>query len=96
MTKMEATQAVKTLKNYINGEWQAPSSDRVEDVINPATGEVIGKIAFSTKEDTERAIDAARQAFDSGVWADATTHERAAVLLKIADLIEAEAEELAI
>jgi len=95
MTKMEATQAVKTLKNYINGEWQAPSSDRVEDVINPATGEVIGKIAFSTKEDTERAIDAARQAFDSGVWADATTHERAAVLLKIADLIEAEAEELA-
>ncbi|AMA63299.1 aldehyde dehydrogenase family protein [Kurthia gibsonii] len=92
---MEATQAVKTLKNYINGEWQKPSSNHVEDVINPATGEVIGKIPFSTKEDTERAIQAARQAFESGIWSEKTTHERAAVLLKIADLIEAEADELA-
>lgn len=92
---MEATKAVKTLQNYINGEWQETASQQLEDVINPATGEVIGKVPFSTKEDTERAIQAARDAFESGVWSDLTPQQRAKVLLKVADLIDAEAETLA-
>lgn len=92
---MEATKAVKTLKNYINGEWKDSSSNKVEEVINPATGEIIGKVPFSTKEETELAIQAARDAFESGVWSGLTTHERAAVLLKAADLIEADTEALA-
>lgn len=92
---MEATKAVKTLQNYINGEWQDTASQQLEDVINPATGEVIGKVPFSTKEDTERAIQAARDAFESGVWSDLTPQQRAKVLLKVADLIDAEAETLA-
>lgn len=92
---MEATKAVKTLQNYINGEWQDTASQQLEDVINPSTGEVIGKVPFSTKEDTERAIQAARDAFESGVWSDLTPQQRAKVLLKVADLIDAEAETLA-
>ncbi|MET3291214.1 UNVERIFIED_CONTAM: betaine-aldehyde dehydrogenase [Brevibacillus sp. OAP136] len=82
------------LKMYVNGEWQQAQSGKTRDVVNPATGEVIAKAAEGDVEDAKRAIAAAKEAFDSGVWSELPGAERARVLFKIADLIEARHEEL--
>lgn len=97
MLETQNTQAVKTLdlKMYINGEWTNSSDNKTREVINPATGEVIAQAAEGTVADTRAAIAAAKEAFESGVWSDLPTVERAAYLLKIADKIDEKAEELA-
>lgn len=94
---LETKNAVKTLdlKMYINGEWTNSSDNKTREVINPATGEVIAHAAEGTVEDAQKAIAAAKEAFESGVWSDLPTVERAAYLLKIADKIDEKAEELA-
>ena len=51
-------------RNYINGEWVESSATSLHDIINPATEESIGKIAFGTAEDVDRAVAAARDAFE--------------------------------
>lgn len=86
---------VKEILNYINGEWVKPDSNQENVVINPANQEVIGKGFLSTKEQTISAIKITRDNFESGVWADKSTRERAEVLLEIADKIDARKEELA-
>ena len=57
---------VKTVKNYINGEWVEASTNETKEVFNPATGEVIAHVPISTKEDVDRAVQAAKEAFASG------------------------------
>ena len=91
----ETKEKVSTLQNYVNGEWRMSTSTDIEAVINPANQEVIGYVQHSTKEETEEAIKIAKAAFDSGVWSNKTTHERAAVLLEIANKLEERADELA-
>lgn len=86
---------VKEIKNYINGEWVQPDSGKEHIVLNPANQEVIGKGFHSSKEQTEAAIKVAKENFESGIWADKSPSERSAVLLEIADKIDARAEELA-
>lgn len=86
---------VKEILNYINGEWVKPDSNKENIVINPANQEVIGKGFLSTKEQTISAIKITRDNFESGVWADKSSRERAEVLLEIADKIDARKEELA-
>lgn len=86
---------VKELLNYINGEWVQPDSGKENIVLNPANQEVIGKGFHSSKAQTEAAIKVAKENFDSGVWADLSTRERADVLFEIADKIDERAEELA-
>ncbi|MBY0000274.1 aldehyde dehydrogenase family protein [Priestia aryabhattai] len=87
--------AVKTLalNMYINGEWRKAEKQR--PTINPATGEVIGYAAEGSAEDMKAAIEAAREAFDSGIWSETFASERAAILFKIADKLEEAKEELA-
>jgi betaine-aldehyde dehydrogenase len=80
------------LKNFIDGETVDPADGQTEDVINPATGEVIAEAPLSTKEDVDRAVAAAKKAFES--WGVTTPAERATALLAIADLIERKAEEI--
>ncbi|MFL5908530.1 MAG: gamma-aminobutyraldehyde dehydrogenase [Solirubrobacterales bacterium] len=77
----------------IGGKFVAPESGKRENVINPATGEVIAKAPLSGKRDVDAAVKAARQAFDG--WANTTPGERSLALLKIADGIESRAEEIA-
>lgn len=84
-----------TFLMYIDGEWIPSSSGRTQELYNPATGEVIGAIVVGSIEDAERAIRAARRAFDKDGWADSTAQERARLLFKLADEIEAIAPELA-
>lgn len=85
---------VKELKNYVNGQWVLSSNSDVNKVINPATQEVIATSPRATIEETEAAIQVARDAFESGVWSELTAHERSDYLYKIADKIDERFEEL--
>ena len=81
--------------SYFGGQWQECHGDAVESV-NPATGQVIGSIISATKEDVERAVDAARDAFDNGPWThEISDHDRAEIMRKLAALTREHTEELA-
>jgi len=88
-----ATVTGTKLQNFINGEFVDPADGGSEEVLNPATGEAIAEAPLSSAEDVDRAVAAARKAFEG--WSTATPAERSAALLKIADAIEEHAEELA-
>ena len=83
----------QTLRNFIDGEFVAAVEGETEPIINPADGEVIGSAPLSSPEDVDRAVRAARRAFDG--WSTTTPGERALALLKLADAIEEHADELA-
>jgi aldehyde dehydrogenase (NAD+) len=78
---------------YIDGKWLESSDGRLVDVVNPLTEEVIGRAALAGPSDMDRAVQAARTAFDAGPWASSTVHERAAVMTRAAQLIAARADE---
>ena len=61
---------------YINGEWAAPRDGRLVEVINPVTEEPIARAALGGPADIDRAVRAARAAFDAGPWAESTVQER--------------------
>jgi len=82
-------------KVLIGGGWVAASSDTMIDVINPADGQKIAAIGDSGAEDVDRAIRAARTAFEDGPWATMKPGERARLIYRIADAMEAKAEILA-
>src|SRR5918994_6154310 len=81
-----------TFKNVINGELVDTASGATYDVIDPTTGEVYARAPMSGEEDVDRAYAAAAAAFET--WGDSTPQDRANALLKIADAIEARAEEI--
>jgi aldehyde dehydrogenase (NAD+) len=73
---------------YINGKFQKSSSNEVIEVLNPATEEVVGATAKATKEDVEKAVQAAREAFDNNIWNGLSAEERSTYLIKIADQLQ--------
>ncbi len=79
----------------IGGEWVEPASGKSFPTINPATGETLAEIAAGEAEDINRAVAAARRALDSGPWPKMTPAERQKMIWRLADLIEANLEELA-
>lgn len=79
-------------KMYINGEWTDSYSKEYFDVINPATGEVIGKVAKGGSKETERAVTAAYEAFEE--WSEFTAKDRYKILRKWYELIMQEKEEI--
>lgn len=83
---------MKTLQNFINGQKVSSSSDKTQDLINPATGEVFAKAPVSNASDVDKAMKAAEKAFE--VWKESTPGERQKAINKIADAIEARSEEL--
>ncbi len=85
--------AVSQHKNYVGGEWVDSAGGETMEVLNPATGETIAEVPTSTEEDANRAVEAAKAALPE--WLDSTPRERAEILLKLADVIEANAEDLA-
>jgi betaine-aldehyde dehydrogenase len=80
---------------YINGEFVAPQSSATIDVLDPATGDVIARVPDANAEDVDRAVRAARAAFDEGPWKEATAQDRGRVLFKLAEIVRARADELA-
>jgi betaine-aldehyde dehydrogenase len=85
--------AVRTLRNFIDGQHADPVDGQSEPVLDPATGEQIATAPLSGRQDVDRAVAAARRAFDG--WGGMTPAERSLALLRIADSVEAHADELA-
>jgi betaine-aldehyde dehydrogenase len=83
---------VKTLQNFVNGKKVSATSEKVQDLINPATGEVFAKAPVSNAADVDKAMKAAAGAFE--IWKESTPGERQKAINKIADAIEARSEEL--
>ncbi|MEL7608041.1 MAG: aldehyde dehydrogenase family protein [Bacillota bacterium] len=83
-------------KLYIDGQFVESVSGKTFDFVNPATGEVFGKGSFGGKEDVERAIAAARAAFDDGPWGRMSGLERGRLLAKAGAILARRAEEFAI
>lgn len=79
---------------WIGNEWCDAAHGGTFDTINPATGEVIASVAEGRDEDVDRAVSAARSAFESGEWRGMNPHKRARLLHRLADLVEANADEL--
>jgi len=79
----------------IAGKQEQAAGGKTFDTVNPATGEVIARVAKAGREDVDRAVRAARQAFDEGPWPWTAASERGRVLLRTAALIRERAEELA-
>jgi acyl-CoA reductase-like NAD-dependent aldehyde dehydrogenase len=77
---------------YINGQWAAVSE--FEDVLNPATEEVIGQAPLGDLNHLDAALNAARQAFDQGEWAQLSINERADVMARFCDAIAARKDEV--
>ena len=84
----------KPRKMLINGQWVNAASGKTFPTYNPATGEILVQVAEGDREDIERAVKAARKAFDQGPWRQMTAAERARLIWKLADLIDAHTEEL--
>jgi betaine-aldehyde dehydrogenase len=87
-----ATATRTRLQNFIAGESVDPAEGQTEEVLNPATGVAIAESPLSTAEDVDRAVAAARGAFEE--WSQKTPGERSLALLRIADAIERNADEL--
>ena len=77
---------------FINGEFADSASGHTMEIVNPATGVVIGRLAAASAADVDRAVHAAQHAFDGGEWSAAPIQERARVLNRFADLFEADLE----
>src|SRR3989442_11554825 len=74
-------------KLYIDGEWQEPgSTDRLE-VVSPRSGERVGFVPKASTHDVDRAVAAARRAFDEGDWKSRSVEERAECCERLASLI---------
>ena len=82
-------------KLFIDGQWTDAASGKTFETPNPATEETLANVAEGDAEDINRAVSAARKAFESGPWSRMTPSERGRLIWKIGDLILENAEELA-
>jgi len=82
-------------KMLINGKWVDSASGKTFPTYNPATGEVLAQIAEGDREDINRAVVSARNAFENGPWSRMTPSERGRLIWKLADLLEENLEEFA-
>jgi betaine-aldehyde dehydrogenase len=86
------TATATTLQNFIDGRFVDPADGQTEPILNPANAEVIAHAPLSGEQDVNRAVAAARKAFEG--WSTTTPGERALAMLKLADAIEEHAEEI--
>ncbi|MFX1561917.1 MAG: CoA-acylating methylmalonate-semialdehyde dehydrogenase [Promethearchaeota archaeon] len=84
--------AIEVVKNYINGRWVESKTKETRDIINPTTGEVIGKTPMSTAEEAQQAIQAAKEAFKR--WRTTPPQTRIRYLFRFRDALEEHFEEL--
>jgi phenylacetaldehyde dehydrogenase len=82
-------------KILINGKWVEAASGKTFPTYNPATGEILAQVAEGDREDIDRAVKAARNAFETGHWSQLTASERGRLIWKLADLLEENLEEFA-
>jgi len=93
-------QAAKALtfetRAFIDGQYLNAASGKTFATLNPATGQELAQVAACSSADVDRAVAAARRVFEAGSWSRMPPRERKKILLKFADLIEANLEELAL
>ncbi|XP_062090753.1 aldehyde dehydrogenase family 2 member C4-like isoform X2 [Humulus lupulus] len=92
---LEKVPAIKFTKLFINGEFVDSVSGKSFETIDPRNGEVLARIAEGDQNDVDLAVKAARAAFDHGPWPRLSGCERGKIMMKFADLIEQNVEELA-
>jgi len=80
-------------KMLIGGRWIEAASRKTFPTYNPATGDILAQVAEGDREDIDRAVKAARRAFENGPWRRMTASERGRLIWKLADLLEAHLEE---
>ena len=85
--------SINTVKNYINGQWVTPENDGYLDVENPSTGQIIAKVPLSTPDESNRAINAAAEAFNS--WCHTPVGRRVQPLFKLDALLRKNEEKIA-
>jgi malonate-semialdehyde dehydrogenase (acetylating) / methylmalonate-semialdehyde dehydrogenase len=90
---MSQTTVTQPLKNYIGGQWVESQTTRYEDVPNPATGELLSQVPLSTKDDVDKAVQAAKEAFPS--WSATPVVDRARIMFRFQQLLFQHEEELA-
>ncbi len=95
MTKTARAPQIRQTQCFIGGNWVPAASGKTFETINPATEEVITQVAEGDAEDVDRAVKAARQAFEKGPWAKMDARDRGRLMFKLADLIEEDIDELA-
>src|SRR5436190_20162618 len=86
---------VKDQPLFIDGQWRPSASGKTFPTLNPATGETICEVAKGDRADIDLAVQAARKALESGPWSTLDAAERGRLLLRLADLVESQARELA-
>jgi betaine-aldehyde dehydrogenase len=86
------SQPTQTLRNFVGGSFVDTADGRTADLVDPSTGEVFAQVPVSSAADVDRAMSAAATAFEG--WRDSTPSERQKALIRIADAIEARADEL--
>ena len=79
----------------IDGKWVDAISGKRFDVFDPAAGQAIAAVAEADAADVDKAVEAARRAFETGPWAKASPQDRCKLIWKLADLLEAHADEIA-
>jgi 1-pyrroline dehydrogenase len=85
--------ALKAWKLFIGGTWVDPAAGETEQDIDPATTDPVAEVAVASEEDVERAVKAAKKAYED-VWFDTPPKERSAMMLKLADAMEGDADNL--
>jgi len=93
--KRPSTPAVRETRLFIDNEWVDPVEGGTFDTYNPATGEVLARVAAASAQDVDRAVRAARAALESGPWKTMDAADRGRLLFQLADLIEKESHDLA-
>jgi 1-pyrroline dehydrogenase len=88
----ETLERAKTYQQFIGGDFVDAATGKTAEVINPANDQVIANVPASSQEDVDRAVNAAEKAFET--WKQTTPQDRSLLLLKIADALEAKADEL--
>ncbi|MBN3931122.1 aldehyde dehydrogenase family protein [Streptomyces verrucosisporus] len=86
--------AIETM--HIGGEWRPALSGRTREVLDPADATVLAVVSEGGAEDVDAAVEAARRAFDTGVWPSTPVAERAALLRRTADLLQRDREQIAL
>jgi betaine-aldehyde dehydrogenase len=91
----EAKSTVRRYRMYINGEFVESAGKKYIPVIDPSTEEIMAEVPEANEEDVNRAVAAARTAFDSGAWPQTTAQDRGRILFRLAERIRKEAAKLA-
>lgn len=95
-TEQKGEITIKICKNYIGGKWLESLGGKTAPTYNPANGEILAEVVMSNREDVELAVAAAKKSFyETREWRDMDSQTRGDVLLKIADLVDANRDELA-